>query len=88
MAKKINSLINIDEADKLDQDISFCSGVAAVMQTLASAKIGVRPALAEVANMEPEGLTEVLDQAFEKMNRIKELTEKLFYSSGRERDAA
>ena len=85
MTKKI---INIDEADELDQNIAFCKGVTAIMQGLASGKISDHSALVEVANMEPGGLSEIFDQAFEKMNRIKELTEKLFYSSGRERDAA
>ena len=77
MAKKINSDMNINDLDELSQDIRFCAGVTAVMQMLAGATVGDHSALAEVAHLEPGGLSEILDQAWEKMKRIEKITEKI-----------
>lgn len=87
MAKKIKSVIDIDEVDELDQNIRFCAGVNAVMQTLASATIAGHSALAEAAHLEPGGLSEILDQAWEKMMRVKKITERINLAGSTEKAA-
>ena len=69
MAKKINSDMNINDLDELSQDIRFCAGVTAVMQMLAGATVGNHSALAEVAHLEPGGLSEYYSMGENEANR-------------------